>query len=46
MVLLIVVLAAGAYFGQRWRVDSHRAYRAWLRDNNSAAATTRRAPRS
>lgn len=46
MVLLIIVLAAGAYFGQRWRVDAHRAHRQWLRANQSAAATTRRAPRS
>lgn len=46
MVLLLVVLAAGAYFGQRWRVDAYRAHQAWLRDNQSAAVTTRRAPLS
>lgn len=40
MVLVIVLAAAAAYFGQRWRVDTYRAQQRALRVAGRSCVTT------
>lgn len=45
MLLLILILAAAFYFGQRWRVDAYRAWKQAQRVDFGCAAVTTRRPR-
>jgi hypothetical protein len=42
MAIFLLVLAAAAYFGQRWRVDTYRAQRQALRVAGRSCVTTDR----